>query len=385
MPSGKKYSKEFKLQVINEYITSGLSRLELAKKHNINESSVSHWKSIYEKKGEEGLENRPSIPLRIPKRRAKRIEAKVLEEKNINPRFGPKGLSEHLKRFKGIFLSPATVGKIFKKHGVKGAIDEYQDRAYVQNPNKQKEIEGELLHDIGEWERFERPNPNDLWMMDIMTFFVRGVNRLYLITSMDDHSRFIIGWGLFRDQEAENVLEVLKSALLKYGAPKEILTDRGMQFTAWKGVTKFQKMLEKIGAKHIKASPGHPQTLGKLERYHQSLRRELIDVEVFRSQEEASSRISSYVEHYNFSRAHQGLGGFTPSDRYFGVVEGVKRYMDMIKEPATEGEESIHIGRKPLLYLFGKFMEHDIRIIETAGRVEVWSDGKILKILEIGR
>jgi transposase InsO family protein len=77
--------------------------------------------------------------------------------------------------------------------------------------------------------------------MDIMGFYIRGAHKVYLMTALDDCSRYVVNWGLFREQTADNVLEVLRGALARHGAPKEVLTDQGAQFKHWGGVSQFEK------------------------------------------------------------------------------------------------------------------------------------------------
>jgi transposase InsO family protein len=106
--------------------------------------------------------------------------------------------------------------------------------------------------------RFVSSTPNQLWQMDIMTWMLRGVHRVYLICCLDDCSRFITGWGLFMSQTGGNVLEVLRSAIEKHGCPEEILTDNGRQFYSWRGKARFQKTVTKMGIHYIRSSSHHP-------------------------------------------------------------------------------------------------------------------------------
>ena len=106
---------------------------------------------------------------------------------------------------------------------------------------------------------------------------------------------------LFVDDEP-NVLEVLRGSLVRFGAPKEILTDQGAQFKHWGGVTQFEKLLKKLKIEHIMARSHHPQTCGKIEAFHKSIHRELIDKEFFVTQEQAVEKILATT----FTRAAAG-------------------------------------------------------------------------------
>jgi len=182
-------------------------------------------------------------------------------------------------------------------------------------------------------------------------------------------------------------LETLRGALAKHGVPKEILTDQGAQFKHWSGVTKFEKILKKLKVEHIKARSHHPQTCGKIERFHKSIHRELIDKEFFHSQEQAIEKIARYIEHYNYARPHSSLDGFTPSDKYFGVINAVKKYLNDSKKPKNELEEkdeSFKIGSSSKIYLIGKFLGQDIRIQETLGNISIHLDNKLMKDINLG-
>jgi hypothetical protein len=150
------------------------------------------------------------------------------------------------------------------------------------------------------------------------------------------------------------------------------LSDQGGQFTAWQGITQFQKFLSRLGIHHTVARSHHPQTCGKIESFHRSIKRELIDVERFSSQQEAAQRIAAYVDHYNYGRPHQGIGGYTPADRYFGIAEEVQRHL---QERKALGNEAVAAGRPPAIFLMGRLFGHTVRVQDEAGRLVVHLDG----------
>ena len=142
---------------------------------------------------------------------------------------------------------------------------------------------------------------------------------------MDDHSRFIVSYGLHASQSGALVLEVLRSGIASYGAPEEILTDNGTQYVTWRGKSMFTKELEKRGIRQVVASPRRPQTLGKIERFWGTLWRECVESAVFIDLGDAQRRIGLFIDHYNFQRSHQGIEGLVPADRYFGAASEVRR------------------------------------------------------------
>jgi transposase InsO family protein len=266
-----------------------------------------------------------------------------------------------------------AVNKILRRFGFKPADEIIQAEARKNDPDKQKKYEEELAQQELEWQRFCRAHPNELWQIDLTTFYIRGQHRVWLIDIIDDHSRFIVGFSLVTEATAAAVMETLRGSFIKHGLPNEILTDQGAQFTAWKGVTQFQKFLNQLGIHHTLARSHHPQTCGKIESFHRSIKRELIDVERFASQEEAAQRIAAYVDHYNYGRPHQGIGGFTPADRYFGIAEEVKRHLQARK---ALGNDAVAAGKSPAIFLMGKLFGHMVRVQDEAGRLVVHLDGR---------
>jgi len=124
------------------------------------------------------------------------------------------------------------------------------------------------------------------------------------------------------------VLEALARGIAEYGAPKEILTDQGRQYTAWRGSTEFEAELKRHGIAHVKSRPHHPQTCGKIERFWKTLWEELLSRIVFADFEDCQRRVALFIQHYDFQRPHQGLEGLTPADRYFRAASQVRASID---------------------------------------------------------
>jgi len=370
--SGRVVSADRKLEIIRLSESVGLKKAALDS--SFGESTISKWKKRYAGGGIESLVDKSSRPHHQPKKTHQWIFDKIKSLKKDRPEMGSAQMSSHLERNESVKLSANTVKKIYKSEGLVDGDQGAAEASYLVKGDDNRIIEQQLEAELGEWERFCRPNPNDLWQMDIMGFYIRDQHRVYLISALDDCSRMIVGWGLYRQQTSDNVLEVLRSSLARHGAPKEILTDNGGQFKHWKGVTEFERILGKLKIEHIKARSHHPQTCGKIEAYHKTIHRELIDKEFFHSQEQAIERISRFVDHYNHARPHSSLDGFTPADRYFGVIDAVKKYLEDFRQPKNELEEKsdkIGIGRGSKIYLIGKILGQDIRIQELSGQLSI--------------
>src|SRR5262249_9445329 len=168
---------------------------------------------------------------------------------------------------------------------------------------------------------FERARPNQLWQTDLFTFVLKRQNRrVYLVAFLDDHSRFLVSYGLHASQSAALRLQGFRAGLAGSGALQEVLPDRGSQYVRWRGKSAFTRELEKRGVRQVVAAPRHPQTLGKIERFWGTLWRECVEAAVFLDLGDAQRRIGLFIDHYNFQRIHQGIGGLVPADRFFGAA-----------------------------------------------------------------
>jgi hypothetical protein len=133
---------------------------------------------------------------------------------------------------------------------------------------------------------------------------------------------------LHASQSSALVLEVLRASLDAFGVPQEILTDNGSQYVTWRGTSAFARELHKRDIGQVVASPRHPQTLDKIERFWGSLWRECLETAVFVDLADARRRIGHYIDYYNFQRPHQGIDGLVPADRFFGAAQEVRRALE---------------------------------------------------------
>jgi transposase InsO family protein len=218
----------------------------------------------------------------------------ILEIKASFPHMGVKQLRQHLIRNHKITYSERQIRQFFESQGV---------------PKLRAAFPPQPLR------RFERDLPNEMWQTDIMNFHV-GAESLYLISFLDDYSRFIVSFSVVENQSAKEVLLLLKRAT-SFRKPLSILSDRGIQFCSWNGVTAFQLELQAQKIDHLLAREQHPETTGKIEAFHKTIKRELLTTMEFSGKQEAIERIHDYIMFYNFSRPHMGIGNLAPAERYF--------------------------------------------------------------------
>jgi transposase InsO family protein len=303
------FTPEQRLLILDAWRRSGLPAGDFAPLVGVSKHTLYAWQKKFEAEGPAGLMDKPKgappgSRLPEPTRRA------ILMLKESHPDWGSQRISDLLLRGPALPASPSAVAKVLHEAG-------YASEDQPTKPHEPKVTS------------FERARPNQLWQTDLFTFMLKRQNRrVYLVAFLDDHSRFVVGYGLHASQSTPLVLEVFRAAIAGFGTPEEVLTDNGTQYVTWRGKGAFTRECEKRGIRQIVASPHRPQTLGKVERFWGTLWRECVEVAVFADLGDARQRIGLFIDHYNFQRPHQGIDGLTPADRFFGAAEEVKRTLE---------------------------------------------------------
>ena len=316
------YPFNFKLHAVKLYFDEGYSVDEITQALGLGNGTFYGWLARYRKEGEEGL--KPRKPTGARKKPPSPVKKQIVAIKKENPGFGVKRISQILRRWFTLPASPETVRKTLHE----SELMDKPKKKPKRNPQKPR--------------FFERATPNQMWQTDIFTFRLGGRNA-YLIAFMDDHSRYLVGLGLYRSQTAEHVIETYRTAITEYGVPKEMLTDNGRQYTNWRGTSRFEAELKKESVRHIKSRPQHPMTLGKVERFWRTIWDEYLGRAQFDSFESAQARLALWVKHYNHRRPHSSLDGMCPADRFFGVESELRLLIEKsiqqnILELALRGE-----------------------------------------------
>lgn len=350
MKTKKVFGIAEKLEIVQTR-QQGLSLADVAKMYGASKYSVSRWAQAYERNGLAGLETAPTGRPRRLSEKVKAAEQIVKDVVKAEPAAGIGKVQGALYRQGFLHLARETVRNLLRRNGV-GPQEVKQRRR-----NKPVRVRS-----------FERACPNDLWQTDIMTFMLKGQYRVYLIGFMDDNSRFLVGWGLYRFQKGENVMEVFRAAIEKRGMPKEVLSDNGRQYHSWRGTSKFTSMLTKLGIRHIRSRPYHPQTCGKIESFWRNLNGECLTKVPLATFEEAQAKIGEYVEYYNFKRPHQGIGNLIPSDRYYGVAGVVKQIIAGNTAAVQEAMPTTAVYAPPT-YLVGNIGGKELRLVAKDAEV----------------
>jgi len=339
------YSREEKLKLLEMVKNSGLPIKAACKQCGISSASYYTWqKELAQETNEQ--------PGDTPEQSSadNETEQKLLALKKEHPYYGVVKLTKQLLRTHGLHLTPGKAKRILDEHGF-----------------QTEELPPALPKGT---RRFERLEPGELWMMDIMYYRLKKEGRFYLVSVLDDYSRFIIAHRVCTTQSADNIIRVFQEAVENYGLPKQLLTDRGSQFYSWKGVSSFQELLANLGVEHILTRAQSPQTIGKIESFHRNIQKELLRRKEFSTIKEAAEAIKEYVNYYNFERVHMGIGYLVPADRFFNAAEEV--------------EKAIHLPEEDRLdfYLAGKLEGQPVRLLkDKEGKISVYLAGQLAKTL----
>jgi RNA-directed DNA polymerase len=275
--------------------------------------------------------------------------AGIVEYKQKHPSMGPAQIRAQLKRFKGWRISNKAIARVLREHG----YELVHRGSRPQGPEPQ---------------RFEAPRRNALWQMDFTDLRVGG-EHLHLLVVEDDFSRYVVGHELADSAEAEVVVRVLESAIARHGLPEAVRSDRGGAFTGKQCSTFLAASL----IDHVIGHSYHPQGGGKVESVIGTLKRELWEVEHFASRAEATQRVAEFFVHYNESRAHMGIDGLTPADRFFGRADQVLSTVDAISRKRQGALEQLSGGygfEETMAGRTGAPMEV-LRLVIVEGRMEL--------------
>jgi transposase InsO family protein len=340
--------------MVRLYLEEGYSTTVLREQFGVSGHSVQRWVKAYREQGTQGLIAKPTTGSK-PKL-SKTVKRRIVGMKKKHPEYGPRRIADVLKRFFLVPVSPSSVHKTLSEEG----LTQKANTRPVKNRCQPR--------------FFERSRPNQLWQSDIMTFRLAGRNA-YLIGYLDDYSRYITSFGLFRSQTAAHVIETYRRGIAEYGVPREMLTDNGRQYTNWRGKTRFEREMKKDRVKHIRSRPHHPMTLGKIERFWKSIQNEFLFRVQFDSFEQAVERTAFWIKYYNYKRPHQGIGGLCPADRFFEIQHDLKRTLAKgVEENALE----LALRGRPMdpFYMVGRMGSQSVVIRAEKGKVKMLVDGK---------
>jgi transposase InsO family protein len=332
-------------------VLSGASVSEVAAGLGTSRQTIHTWLSRYLSEGLPGLADRSHRPRSSPQQVEPAVEVRVAELRRGHPRWGAtrirmemlKAASAGAPPMSGIDVpSTRTVNRILIRQGLLAPCPRKRPRE--------------------SYRRWERPGPMQLWAVDIVGGVMlvdprTGVLReAKVVTGVDDHSRYCVMAAVVERATGRAVCLALAAALSRFGVPGEILSDNGRQFTdrfGKGGEVLFDKICRKNGIQHRLTAPASPNQNGKVERFHGTLRRELLDdAEPFTSLELAQQAVDAWVREYNHERPHQGLDGqvpVSPAQRFTPTGQAERDLLPLWLPPTLASNAAVDAAPEPPL------------------------------------
>jgi len=284
--------------LVEAVIVSGASPTELARSHPISRSWLFRLLARYKEGGYEALEPRSRRPKSCPSQTAPEIQQAIVDLRreltDSGLDAGAQTIAHHLRLRFGAAPSRPTIWRILKSHGL-----------IEPQPHKRPK---------SSWIRFEAELPNEMWQADATHWQLADGTDVEVLNLLDDHSRFSLASVAFRTVKAPDVLHTFYAAAESYGYPAKFLSDNAAVFSGAprRGRVVLESELDRLGIESKHSSPYHPQTCGKVERFHQTLKRFLSRQAPAESLAHLQLQLDTFRTYYNQQRPHRSVDGRTP-------------------------------------------------------------------------
>jgi transposase InsO family protein len=319
-------SQAEKMEIIRIVESSPIGVKRTLKELKINRSTFYNWYGKYLKDGFDGLANKKPERKRFWNQIPQEVRDQIVDVSLELPDKSPREIAMHYTEKYRYHISESSVYRILKQQGLilpavymaQAAADEFKDKT---------------------------TRVNEMWQTDFTYFKILGWGWYYLSTILDDYSRYIVSWRLCKNMKKEDVQDTIKDALLARYIPREerprLLSDNGSCYIA----KEFKTYLHNHGMDQVRGAANHPQTQGKIERYHRSMKIVLMQDNYF-TPEQLEVEIKKWVNYYNNERYHESLSNLTPSDVYHGRSEQKLRERAEIKRKTMKERRRIYQQQK---------------------------------------
>jgi transposase InsO family protein/transposase-like protein len=320
-----RYPASEKLEIIRLVEQSHLPAKHTLDKLGIPRTTFYRWYDRYLNGGVDALDDRSPKPGRVWNRIPDDIREQVLDMALDEPELSPRELAVRFTDTQSYFVSEASVYRLLKAHDlitspafvVIKAADEFRDKTTA---------------------------PNQLWQTDFTYLKVIGWGWFYLSTILDDFSRYIIAWKLCTTMKVGDVTDTLEMALQASGCDQanlvhrpRLLSDNGASYISGD----LAEWLDDRKMDHVRGAPYHPQTQGKIERWHQTLKNRIL-LENYYLPGQLEAQIDAFIAHYNHQRYHESLRNLTPADVYFGRGQTILLERERIKRKTFDKRRLQH-------------------------------------------
>ena len=317
-----------KKEFVGLVLAEGANRRELCRRYGVSATLAYRLLARYRAEGQAGLEERSRRPLSSPGRTSGLVEAAVLEVRAAHPAWGGRKIAAVLKRQGLEAPSTSTVTDILRRHGVALGVFGGDAPAFI---------------------RFEHARPNDLWQMDFKGHVAlgSGSGRLHPLMVLDDHSRFVPVLDACADERTDTVKACLTRAFQRYGLPWRMTMDNGPPWGSGAGdpFTPLGVWLMEQDIRVGHSRPYHPQTQGKDERFHRTLKAEVLSGPPLRDLAHAAQVFASWRDVYNLERPHQAIGLVAPVTRYSPSPRSFREAVEPFAYGPDDQPRRVHGGR----------------------------------------
>lgn len=306
----------------------GANISQLCRRYQISRKTGYKWL------GRDSLQDRPRRPLSSPRRTPATLEAQVLQLRDAQPAWGARKIAHVLARDRQLQLAVSTVNAVLQRHA---RISAHASQAATP------------------WQRFEHEAPNALWQIDFKGHFAAGAQRCHPLTVLDDHSRFSVVLHALGDEQRASVQPVLVQAFERFGLPERINADNGQPWGSPGqpgALTGLAVWLIRLGVRVSYSRPYHPQTNGKDERFHRTMKAEVLAQRQFRDLADAQAQLARWRHVYNFERPHEALAMHTPASRYRPSARALPSVLPPIEYP--EGDLVRRVQKNGWICLHGR-------------------------------
>lgn len=293
--------------LVEAHVLEGRSVSELAAAHGVHRSWIYKLLARYRAGGYGALERRSRAPRSSPNRTSVEVVEAIVALRNQlegeGHDCGAATIAYHLAGQIDQVPSVSTIWRVLRREG-------------LVSPQPQKRPRSSLI-------RFCAELPNEMWQADITHWRLAGAGHAEILNMLDDHSRLFLASRAFPTVKAADVVDVFRMAVALHGPPASLLCDNGAVFTAAPrgGKVLLQAELERLGIAAKNSRPYHPQTCGKVERLHQTLKRYLANQSPVSTLSELQEQLDAFARYYNTTRPHRALGGRTPLQAYRARVK----------------------------------------------------------------
>lgn len=309
-----RYPASEKLEIIRLVEQSHLPAKQTLDKLGIPRSTFYLWYGKYQTGGVESLEDKVSRPDKVWNKIPDDVRGQIIDLALDEPELSPRELAVTFTDTKSYFVLEASVYRLLK------AYDLITSPAFItiKAANEFKD---------------KTTAPNQLWQTNFTYLKVIGWGCFYLSTVLDDYSRYVIAWKLCTTRAIDDVTDTLELALQASGCDKvnvryrpRLLSDNGPSYIS----TDLADWLDDHEMDHVRGAPYHPQTQGKIERWHQTLKNRIL-LENYFFPGDLKGQIGRFIDHYNNNRYHESLQNLTPADVYSGRGQSILEQREKIK------------------------------------------------------